>query len=132
MKLQNLFESLTPTDVKNAADKNLVVEISEDRLIFIISDIPSITWSQWVQLLDVSFDKYEVSVHHIPWRIDVQKEPKMRRETGESGYGWYDELDVNYERGRVKINTMTWKELITYMKTNYPPGSDEEQDDFGE
>ena len=104
MKLQDI-----KVQIDTIAQKQLVVSVRYENTYYIISDIPAISEDRYRELFNVSFESRSVD-------NNVTMEP-------------YNYLDKHLRFIQANVETLTWKEFITRMKTNYPYSGD---DDFDE
>ena len=116
MKLQALQENT----LEQAGQDNLVISVEDD--IYVISDVPRITWDQYEELADASFwDKEDeswmlVSVEMTPENLSDWEDLYGVNDTGE----WYDKSAYGKylagEDGKLKhqrFKVVTWNEFVT-------------------
>jgi len=149
MKLQDLFENtnLTPTDVWHAQKEHLIVDVQHAGAIYVITDIRPISKEQLQKLHKASFEPGSLNKEWIPVLVDPVNNwdnltashnepgnPQTSWDTddfstwGDEGWDdWYEWLKHSFDRNTIKIKAITWRELVAYLKENWP----EDLSDFG-
>ena len=94
--------------IDTIAQKQLVVSVRYENMYYIISDIPAVSKDQYRKLFDLSFESGTID-------NNVIMEP-------------YNYLDKGIHFIQANVKTLTWKEFVAKMKTNYPY----REDDFSE
>ena len=134
MKLQNLFEEtvIVKKSFEELIDylkqsKNQIITDIHHEIVYIISDLPPITWKQYDQLLDASFEPGSSSFRksadgtrfHSPNLFDPRK-----MNSGPVGPVWrnsYEDYKRAFNSGRMSpVIILTWKEFVATMKDKYP------------
>ena len=128
MKLHDLFEEYQASDIRSASKANLVVEIRKhagaDLELYIIKDVPAISYSQYEQLSRASFERHSRS-------HDMVISPVMVRPgvSDKAINHWYDSIESGRNPPK-KIEAVTWKQFIAYVKDEHPSKID--WDDFSD